>query len=325
MLRYLLRRFGFLLLTLLVTSLIIFAVTQFLPGDVCRIILGREAGEASLANCRERLGLNEPAPVQYLSWLGNFAQGDWGESFSTRSEIRPLVLERLRNSLRLALVTMAFAVPLAILLGVIAGLNADKPVDNVISVASLSVVGLPEFVTGLVLIQIFAFTLNDFLEKNFGIRPFEANSSVEPNASFAEALPLLVLPALTATLVLLAYIARLTRAGVVEELKQSYVRTATLKGLQRRTVIFKHVLRNALLPTITVIAISFGWLISGLIVIENVFNYPGLGRLLVFAIDRRDLPMLQAVTMITVLGFALANLVADLLYAWLNPRIRLGE
>jgi peptide/nickel transport system permease protein len=133
------------------------------------------------------------------------------------------------------------------------------------------------------------------------------------------------LPALTATLVLLAYIARLTRAGVVEELKRPYVRTATLKGLPRRTVIFKHVLRNALLPTITVIAISFGWLISGLIVIENVYNYPGLGRLLVFAIDRRDLPMLQAVTMITVFGFTLANLVADLLYAWLNPRIRLGE
>jgi peptide/nickel transport system permease protein len=212
-----------------------------------------------------------------------------------------------------------------VILGVIAGLNANKPLDNLISVASLSVVGLPEFVTGLVLIQLFAFTLNDYLEANFGIRPFRANSSIEPGTSFIDSLPQLILPALTATLVLLAYIARLTRAGVVEELKQSYVRTATLKGLPRRVVIFRHVLRNALLPTITVIAISFGWLISGLIVIENVFNYPGLGRLLVFAIDRRDLPLLQAVTMVTVLGFALANLVADLLYAWLNPRIRLGE
>ena len=324
MIRYILRRFGFLLLTLLVTSLIVFAVTQLLPGDVCRIILGREAGEAALQGCRERLGLNQPAPLQYLNWLANFMQGDWGESYSTQAAIRPLVFERLRNSLRLALVTMVFAVPLAILLGVIAGLNADKPVDNIISVASLSVVGLPEFVTGVVLIQLFAFTINDFLERNFGIRPFEASSSVQPNASFVEVLPFLVLPALTATFVLLAYIARLTRAGVVEELKQPYVRTATLKGLPRRVVIFKHVLRNALLPTITVIAISFGWLISGLIVIENVFNYPGLGRLLLFAIDRRDLPMLQAVTMVTVLSFALANLAADLLYAWLNPRIRLG-
>jgi peptide/nickel transport system permease protein len=324
MTRYLLRRLAFLLLTLLLTSLIIFAVTQFLPGDVCRVILGREVGEGALLECRERLGLDEPALVQYLNWLGDFVTGDWGESFSTQSDIRPLVLERLRNSLRLALVTMVFAVPLAIFLGVIAGLNANRPIDSIISIASLSVVGLPEFVTGLVLIQLFAFTLNDFLQENFGIRPFQANSSVQPDATFGEALPMLVLPALTATFVLLAYIARLTRAGVVEELKKSYVRTATLKGLPRRTVIFKHVLRNALLPTITVIAISFGWLISGLIVIENVFNYPGLGRLLVFAIDRRDLPMLQAITMVTVLGFALANLVADLLYAWLDPRIELG-
>lgn len=323
MARYLLRRLGFLLLTLFVTSLVIFAVTQLLPGDVCRVILGREVGEAALAGCRERLGLNDPAPVQYARWLGDFVQGDWGESFSTRTEIRPLVLERLNNSLRLALVTLVMAVPLAVLLGVIAGLNEDRLADNVISVASLSVVGLPEFVTGLVLIQLFAFELNDLLERWLGVRPFLANSSVQPGASFGEVLPQLILPAITATLVLLAYISRLTRAGVVEELKRPYVRTAVLKGLPRRVVIFKHVLRNALLPTITVIAISFGWLISGLIVIENVFNYPGIGRLLLFAIDRRDLPVLQAVTMVTVLGFAGANLVADLLYAWLNPRIRL--
>ena len=135
---------------------------------------------------------------------------------------------------------------------------------------------------------------------------------------------MLILPAMTATLVLLAYIARMTRAGVVEELKKPYVRTARLKGIPQAAVTFKHVLRNALMPTVTVIAISFGWLIGGLIVIENVFNYPGLGRMLVFAIDRRDLPLLQAVTMIIVLAFALANLAADLIYAYLNPRIRLG-
>jgi peptide/nickel transport system permease protein len=185
------------------------------------------------------------------------------------------------------------------------------------------VVGLPEFVTGLVLIQVFAFGVNDWLAANFGVRPFLANSSVTPEATFREALPALILPALTAMLVLLAYVARLTRVGVVEELKRPYVRTAELKGLPRRTVVFRHVLRNALLPTITVVAISFGWLISGLIVIENVYNYPGLGRLMLFAIDRRDLPLMQAVTMITVLAFALANLAADLLYGYLDPRIRL--
>jgi peptide/nickel transport system permease protein len=313
--RYLFRRLGFLLLTFFVTSLLVFAVTQLLPGDVARVILGREAGEAAVQALREQLGLNDPPPVQYLNWLKDFVTGDWGRSFSTKTDILPLVMGRVRNSLMLAAVTLVISVPLAVVLGVIAGLNENRLADNFISVTSLSVVGLPEFVTGLVLIEIFAFRL----------RLLPANSSIRPETSFLEALPMLILPAMTATLVLLAYIARLTRAGVIEELKLSYVRTAELKGLPRRTVIFKHVLRNALMPTITVIAISFGWLISGLIVIENVFNYPGLGRLLVFAIDRRDLPLLQAVTLITVLGFALANLAADFLYAYLNPRIRLGS
>ncbi|MCO6453358.1 MAG: ABC transporter permease [Caldilineales bacterium] len=311
--RYIVRRLGFLLLTLLITSLIIFLITQFLPGDVARIILGREASETAIANLRTELGLDRPLVVQYLTWLGHFLTGDWGKSYSTGLPIRDLVVERLVNSMRLAFLTMLIAVPLAVGLGVIAGLKQDKVADNAISVGSLSVVGLPEFVTGLILIHFFAFRLH--------ILP--ANSSVPLDASFRDYFPMLILPALTASLVLLAYITRLTRAGVVEELKQGYVRTATLKGIPRRRVVTHHVLRNALLPTITVIAISFGWLISGLIVIENVFNYPGLGRLLTFAIDRRDLPLMQAIAMVTVLVFALANLAADLLYAYLNPRIRI--
>lgn len=314
MIRYVLRRLGFLVLTLLLTSIIVFTVTQLLPGDMARVILGREAGEAALQALREELGLNQPIPLQYLDWLADFVRGDWGESFSTGATIRPVVMARLRNSLMLAGLTLSFSVPLAVVLGVIAGLNEDKAVDTVISVGSLSVVGLPEFVTGLVLIQLFAFEL--------GWLP--GSSSISVDASFREAFRFLILPALTATLVLLAYIARLTRAGMIEELRKQYVRTANLKGLPANLVTVKHVLRNALLPTITVIAISFGWLISGLIVIENVFNYPGLGRLLVFAIDRRDLPMLQAVTMVTVVGFAGANLLADMLYAYLDPRIRYG-
>ena len=314
MLRYLLRRLGFLLLTIILTSLLIFIITQLLPGDVARVILGREASDAALEALRQELGLNKPLPIQYLTWLGRFVTGDWGKSYSTSLPIRPLVLERLGNSLMLAGLTLLVAIPLSVVLGVLAGLNENKAVDNVISVASLSVVGLPEFVTGLVLIHLLSFTFH----------LFPANSSIETGSSFWDALPMLVLPALTATLVLLAYIARLTRAGVVEELKRPYVRTAALKGLPRRTVVVKHVLRNALLPTITVIAISFGWLISGLIVIENVFNYPGMGRLLIFAIDRRDLPLLQAITLIAVVGFSLSNLAADLFYALLNPRIRLG-
>jgi peptide/nickel transport system permease protein len=316
---YIVRRIGFLILTLVITSLLIFLISQVIPGDVCRVILGREAGEAALQNCRVELGFMDengqaiPAGIRYIAWLGDFIQGNWGVSFATGEEIQPWVMGRLRNSLRLTVLVLLVSVPLATFLGVMAGLNEGRLIDTVISVGSLSVVGLPEFITGVLLINLVAFQI-DFIP---------ANSSIPVDASFRDALPSLILPAITATLVLLAYITRLTRAGVIEELKQNYVRTAELKGLSRAQVLSKHVLRNALMPTITVIGISIGWLISGLVVIENVFNYPGLGRLMVFAIDRRDLPTLQACVMISVIGFALANLIADLLYAALNPRIRI--
>jgi peptide/nickel transport system permease protein len=313
MLRYVFRRLVFLALTMLLTSIIVFAVTQIIPGDIARVILGREASETALHALREELGLNSPPVLQYLNWLSQFISGDWGTSFSTRSEVFPVVMARLGNSLMLTGTTLVIAVPVGIALGVLAGLNENRFVDNLVSVSTLSVVGLPEFITGVILIQILAFQFN----------LFPANSSIRLGTPFLEALPSLILPALTATLVLLAYIARLTRAGVIEELKKNYVRTATLKGIGGGKVLLKHVLRNALIPTITVTAISFGWLISGLIVIENVFNYPGLGRILVFAIDRRDIPVLQAVSMVTVFAFATANLIADLLSAYLNPRIRL--
>ena len=207
--RYILRRILFLVLTLLLTSLIIFTVTQSLPGDVARVVLGREAGEEQLEAFREEFGLNDPLPVQYLNWLTDFVRGDWGRSLSTRSEIFPVVMARLRNSMMLASLTMLIGVPLSIFLGVIAGLNENKLVDNTISIGSLSVVGLPEFVTGIILIEIFA--------RRLGLLP--ANSSIPIDATFRDAFPMLILPAITATLVLLAYIARMTRAGVLEELK----------------------------------------------------------------------------------------------------------
>jgi peptide/nickel transport system permease protein len=310
---YLVRRLGMLILTLILTSIIVFLITKLLPGDVAAISLGREASAEALENKREELGLNRPLPVQYIDWLGNFVTGDWGTMFSTGEPVRPKVMLWLGASLKLAILTLFIAVPLALLLGVIAGRYANRWVDHLISVSTLSVVSLPEFITGLVLIQVLAHQW----------RWFQATSAIRPGASWPEALPFLILPAMTATLVLLAYITRLVRAGVIEELQKPYVRTAILKGLSRQNVLTRHVLRNALMPTVTIIAISFGWLISGLIVIENVFNYPGLGRLLIFAIDNQDLPLLQAITLVVVTGVVFANLLADLLYAYLNPRIRL--
>jgi len=314
MLRYIIRRILLLFVTMLLTSVIVFGLTQLLPGDIARLLLGREASEQALENFREQFGLNDPLPQQYANWLTGFVTGDWGTSFSSGNPaVRPLVLERLGNSLRLMLMTLAISIPLSILLGIIAALRENTWVDSSISVVSLSVVGLPEFVTGLVLINVFALQLGWF----------PATALVSSDYQLGDWLRILFLPAITATLVLLGYVSRMTRAGVIDELRKPYVRTAILKGLPRRQVIFKHVLRNALLPTITVIALSVGWLIGGLVVIENVFNYSGLGALLVESVKQKNIPLLQAVVMITIFFYALSNLVADVLYAVLNPRIRL--
>ncbi len=313
MLVYIARRLGFVLLTLVLSSLVIFGVTQLLPGDVANMIAGRFASPEQLARLRSELGLDRPLHVQYLDWLWRFFIGDWGKSLTSGDPIQPLVFERLRNSALLAAVGLVMSVPVAIALGVLAAFKRNTWVDHVISVTSLALVGLPEFVTGLVLILVFALALNWL----------PASSSIEPDSSFFDALPRLILPGITITLVMLAYVARMTRASTIEVLRADYVRTAYLKGLPRREVVLRHVLRNALVPTVTIIAISIGWLIGGLIVTESVFGYPGLGRLLLYSIQHRDLPLIQAVAMLVVTIYSLANLLADLLYAYLNPRIRL--
>ncbi len=309
--RYVLRRIGFLALTVFLTSIVIFAVVQLLPGDVARVILGREAGQAAVEQLRQRLGLDMPTPVRYLNWLADFVRGSWGDSFSLGSPVLPLVARRAFNSLVLAVIALLIAVPLSVGLGVLAALREDSWIDNAVSVGALALVGLPEFVTGLILIQVLALSLH--------ILP--ASSSLAGGGGPFSALSQLVLPAFTATLVLAGYITRLTRAQVIEEAGKAYVRTAALNGLPRGAVVLHHILRNALTPTVTVIAISFGWLLSGLIVIEAVFNYPGLGSLLVFAVSRSDLPVIQAIAMVAVVTYALSNLAADIVYALLNPRI----
>ena len=315
MTEYIIRRLLLLVVTMLVTSALIFGLTQLLPGDVARLVLGRDASPVALEEFRETHGLNDPVPQQYVNWLGGFVTGDGGRSDSRGSpEVRPLIVQRLGNTLRLAALTLAISIPLSILLGVLAGLFEDSWLDSIISLFSLSVVGLPEFVTGIVLINVFA----------HGLGWFPATSFVSSSYSFVDWLRVLALPSITATLVLLAYVSRMTRAGVIDELKKPYVRTATLKGLPQYQIIIKHVLRNALLPTITIIALSVGWLIGGLVVIEEVFNYPGLGRELVSAVRAKNIPLLQSIVMLIIFAYAMANLIADLLYGILNPRIRLN-
>ncbi len=310
--RFILQRLGFMLITLLASSILIFIATQILPGDVARMVLGRFATEEALTNLREQLGLNRPLFEQYLSWLMNFIQGDWGMSLSSSTPVMELVFNRLRNSAMLAGVAFIMYVPAGILLGLIAALRKNRFADHFISVVSLAFIGLPEFVTGVILIAIFAIKL----------RWFPASSAIDPEATFIEALPRLILPAITVCMVSLAYIARMTRSSTLGVLSMDFVRTAYLKGLKPYQVLFGHVLRNALLPTVTVVAIGIGWLIGGLIVTESLFSFPGLGRLLLFAIQRQDLPLIQAVTLLLVCIFTVSNLAADILYAWLNPRIR---
>lgn len=326
MTRYLFRRLMFFGLTLLFTSIIIFGLTRILPGDVCSIKLGGvEATTEALQECERNLGLDAPLYIQYAEWITRFVQGDWGNSFvGEEKPIFPEIEQRLANSGRLAGLTLAIAVPISILLGVVAGLNENKLADNIISVLTLSFVSLPEFVTSILLINFVALQW----APNWEWLPFEIRGTAtdfEPSMTLWESLPYLILPAIAATLVLLGYITRLTRAGVIEELKRDYVRTAELKGLPYWKVIVKHVLRNALIPTVTVIAISIGWLMSGLVVIEWIFNYDGIGSYLIYGVESRDLPRIQAIVMVTVMIFLIMNLIADLLYAYLDPRIRYSE
>lgn len=312
---FLVRRIGFIIITLILASLIIFSITQLLPGDVARIILGQFATERAVENLREELGLNRPLHIQYIDWAGGFVRGDWGNSLVSRLPVRPIVMQRLGNSAMLAGLALLIYVPLGIFFGVIAALKKDKLPDQLITGVSMAFVGLPEFVSGLLLITFLA----------IGLEWFPANSSINPETTFRDALPYLILPAITVSLTGLGYIARMTRSGTIDVLKTDYIRAADLKGLPAGQVLFKHVLRNSLLPTVTVVAMGIGWLLGGLIVTEAVYGYPGLGRLIVYSIQRQDLPLIQACSMIIVAIYSISNLAADIIYGLLNPRIRVGE
>jgi peptide/nickel transport system permease protein len=311
--RFIVRRLGMVVLMFILVSMLIFGATQVLPGDVTTMVLGRFASQQAREALRTELGLDRPLPVQYGAWLGDFVRGNWGISVSMAgTDVRQMVFQRLLNSLKLALVgLLMFALP-GIVLGVVAGIRRNSWLDNVLSIGSLAFIGLPEFVTGLLLMTLFALQLHWL----------PASSQVFAGTSFLGVLPKLILPGMTVALTSLAYVIRMTRASTVEVMKTDYLRTARLKGLPPHKVLFGHVLRNALLPTVTVIAVSIGWLVGGLIITESLFGYPGLGRLVLFAIQRRDLPLIQATTMLIVVINMLANLVADIIYAYLNPQIR---
>jgi len=312
MLRFIVRRMGLIGVTLFVVSLAIFLITEILPGDAATMKLRQGATEENLAVARRDLGLDRPAYERYLDWVGNAVRGDLGDSLIRKKPITEIVRPRLSNSAILAVFAFLVAVPAAVGTGIWAGVRRDSLGDRMVSIGSLVAISLPEFMTGLLLIIVFSSTL--------GLLP--SSSIILPGTSPLTRPEILLLPALTLTGVLFAYIMRMTRANVIEVMESNYVRTAILKGLPMRRVLFRHVVPNAMLPTISVIAANIGWMLGGLIIVENVFAYPGLGRLVLEAITRRDVPLLQSVTLIIAVTFSLSNLVADLCYAALNPRIR---
>lgn len=312
--RYVLRRVGLALITLLLLSIIVFALAQLLPGNVGRAVLGPYATEGSVAELNAQLGVDRPVVVQYLDWVGGVLTGDLGMSLAAQAPVWDVLEPALANSLKLALLAFVIVVPLGIFGGVVAGLRAGRPTDRVITVSSLSLSAMPEFVTGIVLILVFSIWL--------GWLPVTAQW--EEGAGPLTQVRHLLLPALTLTIVLFGYIARITRAGVVEALDADYTRTAYLKGIASGVVIRRHVLRNALLPTIAVVATQVGYLVGGLVVVEFLFNYRGVGLLIFDASGQKDFPLLAAGVLLVGIVYLIVTLIADLLYVLVNPRIRLG-
>jgi len=301
-------------LTLWIISLIVFFAGQILPGDPGRAILGPFAAKSAVQVLDTQLGVNRPLLTRYLSWIGGLLHGNMGTSYSYRTAVEPFIRAAMINSLKLALLAFVIVVPLGIVGGVIAALYVGRPIDRIISVTGLSLATVPEFVSGIVLIVLFGVTLK--------VLPVTASAGA--GAGDLTQFRHLILPAIPLVFVLFGYIARMARAGTIEALNSDYARTAVLKGLPRATVIRRHVLRNSLLPTITVIATQTGYLIGGLVVVETLFNYQGIGNLIYKAAEAKDFPMLEAGVLTIGVVYVLATLAADLLLIALNPRLRAG-
>jgi peptide/nickel transport system permease protein len=309
---FLLKRLGLMVLTLFILSLIVFFAGQVLPSDPGRAILGNLASQNAVHALDHQLGVDRPLTAQYLGWLGGLLHGNLGKSYTYQSAVEPFVRAALINSLKLAALAFVIVVPLGIIGGVVAALYYGRAADRIISVTGLSLTTVPEFVSGIVLIVVFGVTLK--------VLPVTAaaGAGASPESQFRH----LILPAIPLVFILFGYIARMARAGTIEALNSDYTRTAILKGLPRATVIRRHVLRNSLLPTITVIATQTGYLIGGLVVVETLFNYQGIGNLIFKAAQAKDFPMLEAGILVIGVVYVVATLIADLLLIALNPRLR---
>lgn len=311
---FLLRRLGLGVLTLWLLSLVVFVAAQVLPGDAARRVLGPLASPEAVAALNEQLGTDRGLPVQYGDWIGHFVRGDMGDSLAFRRPVSDVVMPALANSAKLALVAFVLVVPLAIIGGLVAAYAEGRLLDRVVSLGGLSAAVVPEFVWAVLLILVFA----------LGLGWFPTTARAPDGADLLTELKYLWLPSMCLVLVLFGYIARMARAGTLEALNADYTRTAVLKGLPWHTVLRQHVLRNALLPTIAVVASQVGYLVGGLVAIEVIFNYQGLGQVLFRAAQQKDFPVLQSAVLVVGLVYLVATLLADLCYSLLNPRVRLA-
>jgi peptide/nickel transport system permease protein len=296
-------------------TVLVFLATHALPGNVAVMILGDHAPPDQLEALELKLRLRDPLTIQYFRWAGAMLKGDLGQSLIMDRPIAPMVLQAFGKSLILAVSSMIVVTIVGILAGVVAAVNAGKPLDHILSVISYLGISVPEFFWAVIFIVIFA----GFL----GWLP--ASGSGDLSKGLLSFISFLVMPVLTLTLTLLAHVTRMTRSSMLEVLQTQYIKAARARGIPEALVLRRHALRNALLPTITVLASDFGFLIGGIVVVETVFAYPGIGRLLVFSIEHHDLPLVEAIVIILTILYSLTNLTADLLYAYFNPRIRYGR
>ena len=306
------KRLGLGLVTLLVVSIIIFGAVEMLPGDLAQAVLGQGATEESVTALREELGLDRSAPVRYFEWLRNVATGDFGTSLVSGKPVGELIGKRFVNTLWLAVYAAVIAVPIAIGLGVLAALFRNSIFDRVANVATLTAISSPEFFVGYILV-LFLAVKNPW---------FPAIANITDDMTFFDQLHRMFLPALTLVLVVTAHMMRMTRAAIISLLASPYIEMARLKGVPQRKIITHHALPNALAPVINVVALNLAYLITGVVLVEVVFVYPGVGQLLVDSVSKRDFSVVTACCLIFAATFIILNLIADIGSILTNPRLR---
>ena len=313
MARYLARRLLLALVTLWLLVTIVFTISNVLPRDVGRTILGPFAPQESVDALNERLGTNRPLPIRYAEQIEGIVTLDFGESFVSGQPVLPQILAAAGRSAKLAGLALLITIPTAIAAGLYAARRRDRKVDRAIVLLGVTSSSIPEFITATILVVVVGVQL--------GWLPVLATPP--PDADVLTQVRYLLMPAIAMAIVYFGYIARMTRAGTIDVLQSDYTRTATMKGLTTSQTMRRHVIRNALVPTVAVIAVQIGYLFGGIIAVEKIFNYNGMGATMLFAAQRKDLPMLTAGVIVIGIVYMLATLTADLLTAWMNPRIRL--